>query len=235
MRQTLNSPVQPCAGAASIKEKRKTNIPNLTDPAFLDALFRRCLLCYFGADQSCNSSGKRFSKEIINDPLFRVNWWLQAIRDQELKGQIGPIVPDKEFRLECKKFLGEQFGDAVEQRNWARVEELTKLCRLYEDKAVKWPERHPRRTRDIIPWSFYIGFSAYRLLKAGTITTESEVEETALGFRAAYDLRMEGVPKEKRAEKIPAKVKELRQIMPSRRHLGRIFEELGLSELLPSA
>jgi hypothetical protein len=225
----------------------------LTAPKFLKELQDKEDSYYLNLRLFKSPSGRRFSEDIIRDPVLkairycrernRQTEFLKIIRTHSesdfVDSAIDPALAKAFKKLskdplqdgiepydsEHERRLTDEFLTAVKEGNIDRLEELVQLCRI-ESRAIKPPKGRKRNSR---PWHYYVAYAARLFLEKGVLPDKKTVKKLAYAFRAENEFSHLKNPVFEWAAKTEQKLKEL-QALPEAKW-RRIFKELGLLDL----
>jgi hypothetical protein len=188
----------------------KQEVNQFLEIAFQQELFENARSYLVGADSFNDSIGRRFSKSISNDRIFRAIRYLRAhhisterargclpdFSAEELEQMTGPY--DSAFeRVLCSEFIS-----AVKSGDTYRLKDIVKLVEIHETAMITKERKHD--TRDTIPWHYYVGMAARQCFRKGRIPTKKEVREIAICDRAIAELEWisDGSQRKQRIAKI---------------------------------
>jgi hypothetical protein len=246
------------SGGSSSRVKAAANPPpDLTDQSFIQSIQEKVLQHYFRAS-TYKSGGRRFSKDITSDPVFRAiaycqKWYHDSQRMTEasvsgvmrklgaqpsgelkrvVKRALGTLRQHQEHkrRSELEQIIAHAFVSAAVEGNIERLQQLVDLCKLHAKtlQPPKGAKRYP------VPWHYYVGLAACMYLVKGIVPTKKEVKDAAIEHRAA-EQAMRDIEEGRRASgpiDLGPYIKSLKSEPEPK--WNRIFSDLSLGGL-PSA
>jgi hypothetical protein len=186
----------------------------LISDAFLSELWTKSYEYYVQANTLKSVKGKRFEKGVVRSELWQA---MGHLRFEELSGgekyreEVARILGVEKFTSQSSDFISHYFVQAVSKGDWAAIEDAAKLLKMMgQNRAL-----HPGK----LPWHYYVGMAAWELLFV----------ELRLGWKGQGRLptRKEVIARAK------AKRRKAEGKFKTPEHWYRIFNDLGLEDLLP--
>ena len=183
-----------------------------------------------------DSSGERFSQDIIADPLFRAvySWRRWVAERPEICAMLEGAQGDLRQKLQMILQKGDEEYQQHEQLIVAKIlqflrsdlsilQRLVRFSGLIEKQFVKGPQADRKK----LDWKYCAGAVTLQFLIRGVVPIKKQVREAVL-----REMAINRLPAGSSNQKIAAEIAKLRAYCP--RQWAKIFNALGLADLPPA-